>query len=665
MKQQIVLVLIASLSLSSAQADQAVVGQYIISSWRPNEVVERSIEAATGDQFDVVDEAPNGKLIQIGGGDKIEALDDRFYDDADYYPCAELQDHTRKLALKRVRTGSHEVVRRFDCAPNAEVSVAANLNDQYWNQQWARNAPPGGAALAAAYDSSSGNSDVVVGVIDTGIQLNHPDLVQNIWVNPGEVAGNGIDDDGNGYVDDVNGWNFINETNNPSDDQGHGTHCAGTIGARGNNGIGVAGVTSYVKMIALKFLNNQGSGNTWDALEAVNYVNGLKQRGINVALTSNSWGGGGFIGAMQTAITTAQNLGIIFVAAAGNSSMNIDSQAYYPAKYSGTNMIVVAATNSSGALASRFSNYGVNTVHIGAPGDNIVSTYINSSYAALSGTSMATPHVAGALALARGYNPNVSWQTLRSALFSSGYPLPTLNGTTITGKTLDVAALLSAVGPGSAPPPSLAPSPTPTATPTPVPTATPWPTPPPTPISTPTPTPTPVAMGAISAQLVDVNGAPINGASVMYKVERPDLMRYSSTAVSNDLGRANINGVWVGGLKSYEVTATLAGYQFAPVTGTTIANNAVVTMVGTLISHQVMAQMKDSNGRAISGVQISCSGCTGTTSAVTDSNGEVAFSAPHGTYVTLTAAKPAGKKLLGNYLSWSVLGASKRLFIGY
>jgi subtilisin family serine protease len=203
-----------------------------------------------------------------------------------------------------------------------------------------------------AWDVTRGSAAVVVGIIDTGIDYTHPDLAANSWVNTAEIPGNGIDDDGNGYVDDVRGWDFVNNDNDPMDDHYHGTHCAGTIGAVGNNGIGVVGVCHTVKLMALKFLSSSGSGYNSDAVEAVAYATAN-----GATLTSNSWGGGGYSQALKDAIDAAGAAGKLFVAAAGNNSQDTDSVAFYPSCYSSPNIIAVAATDHNDALAS-FSNYG-------------------------------------------------------------------------------------------------------------------------------------------------------------------------------------------------------------------------------------------------------------------------------------------------------------------
>ena len=339
--------------------------------------------------------------------------------------------------------------------PDFVITTSATPNDPSYSRLWGLNnsGQTGGVAdadmdVAEAWDVTSGSRSVVVGVIDTGIDYNHPDLASNIWRNPGEIAGDGIDNDRNGYVDDVRGWDFANNDADPFDDEGHGTHVAGTIGAVGNNGVGVVGVSWNVSLMALKFLGADGSGSTSGAVAAINYATRMRQSfGVNVVATNNSWGGGGLSSALRDAIAAGGSAGVLCVAAAGNESANNDATPSYPANYAGDAVISVAATDSSNRLAT-FSNYGVTTVDVAAPGVGIYSTVPGNGYASYSGTSLATPHVTGTVALLAAANPQATAAQIRTAILSTAVPLPALAGKVATGGLVNAAAALAAVGGG-------------------------------------------------------------------------------------------------------------------------------------------------------------------------------------------------------------------------
>jgi len=323
-------------------------------------------------------------------------------------------------------------------------------NDAQFGQLWGlHNTGQSGGVVDAdidapeAWDMATGSSSTRVAVIDTGVQYDHPDLAANIWTNPGETAGNGVDDDNNGYVDDVHGYDFANNDGDPRDDNNHGTHCSGTIGGVGNNGIGVAGVNWNVKIVALKFLGASGSGSTTGAIGAINYC-----IANNILVSSNSWGGGGFSQALFDAITAAGNIGHIFVAAAGNNNSNNDAVPFYPASYTNDNLISVAAIDRFDARSS-FSNYGANTVDLGAPGTAIYSTVTGNSYATFSGTSMATPHVSGAVALLWSYKPGWSRQQVKENILATVRPTAAMAGRSLSGGVLNVFNSLTAAGSGS------------------------------------------------------------------------------------------------------------------------------------------------------------------------------------------------------------------------
>ena len=403
-------------------------------------------------------------------------------------------------------------------ADDAEISIAAVSNDPGYTggMLWGMLGDTG--AVQNVYGSQAneawaagvtGSTSSVVGVIDTGIDYTHPDLYLNIWLNQREIpttlraslsdidtdglitfrdlngaanasyvmdynrngridAGdllndrrweNGLDDDGDGYRDDLVGWDFANNDNDPFDDQGHGTHVAGTIGAMGGNGIGVAGVNWNIQMVALKFLSASGSGSTTGAVNSVNYFTdaAIRANGAeDFIATNNSWGGGGYSASLHNAIGRAAQQDILFIAAAGNSTSNNDVQANYPSNYSTTavagydSVVAVASLTNTGALSS-FSSYGATTVDIAAPGSAIYSTLPDGRYGTYSGTSMATPHVTGAVALYAAENPNATAAEIHAALLDSAAATTSLGGRVATGGRLDIDALLDTVPTDPAP----------------------------------------------------------------------------------------------------------------------------------------------------------------------------------------------------------------------
>lgn len=327
-------------------------------------------------------------------------------------------------------------------------------NDPRFTELWGMNNTGAGGGVndadidaPEAWDLTKGSKDVIVGVIDTGTDYNHPDLAANIWTNPNEIAGNGIDDDNNGVIDDIHGFSAVNNNGNPMDGQGHGTHVSGTIGASGDNATGVVGVNWNVTMIPCQFLGADGSGTTAGAIACINYFKNLKQNhGVNVRLTSNSWGGGGFSQALSDAIQAGNNAGILFIAAAGNDADNSDVTPHYPSAYNLPGIISVASTDRADNLSS-FSTYGAVSVDLGAPGSAILSTTPNNTYASYSGTSMATPHVAGAAALVWSLNPDLSIAEMKTLLMDSGDSLAALAGKTVSGKRLNLKNALDAADP--------------------------------------------------------------------------------------------------------------------------------------------------------------------------------------------------------------------------
>ncbi len=307
----------------------------------------------------------------------------------------------------------------------------------------------GSQAAEAWSRGSTGSAGVYVGVIDEGIQFTHPDLEGQVWTNPHD-ADDGLDNDGNGYVDDVHGWDFAGDDGSIYDGgtrgllDDHGTHVSGTIGAKANNGQGVVGVNWSTTLISGKFLGRRG-GSLADAVKAVDYFTDLKTRhGLNIVATSNSWGGGGFSQALLDAIVRGAKANILFIAAAGNSGTDNDAEPSYPSSYDTSagagydSVIAVAAIDRTGALAS-FSQYGATSVDIGAPGVGVWSTTAFNGYSSYSGTSMATPHVTGGAALYASTHAGATAEQIKAAILGSAVPTPSLAGKTVTGGRLDVS----------------------------------------------------------------------------------------------------------------------------------------------------------------------------------------------------------------------------------
>lgn len=355
--------------------------------------------------------------------------------------------------------------------PGKTNPIAGNT-DPMFAKQWGMN----DIGVKQAWQKTMGAENMVVAVIDTGVDYTHEDIVDNLWRNEKEIPNNNIDDDNNGYVDDVIGWDFVSNDNKPFDlassmfemltgggNPGHGTHCAGNVAARAENGKGVAGVAPNVKIMPLRFISEKGQGTTADAIKAIKYAvdNGAR-------VTSNSWGSNGEDPnegaenkALRDVIQYAQDHNVLFVAAAGNGDAqgngydnDTSNQPSYPATYDHDAIISVAAIDSSDNFG-KFSNWGARTVDIAAPGVKVFSTTVGSNYsdtvldipglitATWDGTSMATPHVAGAAALYWSKHPEQNWKQVKTAILNSAKKISSASGKTVSGGKLDVNALLN------------------------------------------------------------------------------------------------------------------------------------------------------------------------------------------------------------------------------
>jgi thermitase len=364
----------------------------------------------------------------------LESIDD--LDDAD--PATIVAEYSR---LPEVEYAEPNFEIELDTIDGPLVPVLPH--DPLFSNQWAlsnsgqRGGKEGADISAAlAWARTTGSEDVVVAVLDSGVDYTHQDLAGNMWTRPDGLAP--YHDDELGTIDDENGFNAIDNASDPMDENGHGTHCAGIIGAEGENDLGIAGVNWKVQIMPLKFMNAGGFGTTKDAIEAINYVIERKKAGVNVRIISASWGSTQKSRALEEIIRKAYENDILFVAAAGNGSTNNDKSPHYPSSYDVPNVISVAALDRHDQLAS-FSNYGPKSVALAAPGAEILSTWLGNGYEEKSGTSMATPVVSGVAALILAEHPHMSVDQLRKKLLDSTDPIVALKGKTVTGGRINAA----------------------------------------------------------------------------------------------------------------------------------------------------------------------------------------------------------------------------------
>lgn len=379
------------------------------------------------------------RIESVEGLDVIEDEDGKSADDvvAQYRALAEVEyaEANSRITLDHEDAGRKHV----------------HADDEMFSRQWglSNNGENGGRAGAdisamRAWAVTTGSEQIVVAVIDSGVDYGHPDLIRNIWTRP-EIIKAYHDDDltSDVGIDDVHGFNVVDDDGDPMDRNGHGTHCAGIIGAEGGNGIGIAGVNWNVKIMPLRFMDDDGAGTTKDAIEAINYVIDRKRAGVNVRIISASWGSNTRSRALEDVIRKAYAEGILFVAAAGNDSSDNDQKPHYPSSYNLGNIISVAALNRNDQLTS-FSNYGAKSVNVAAPGEEILSTWLEHGFTEKKGTSMATPFVAGVAALMLSQNPKMSVDDLRAKLLQSVDPVPSLKGRVSSGGRINAAKAVGA-----------------------------------------------------------------------------------------------------------------------------------------------------------------------------------------------------------------------------
>jgi subtilisin family serine protease len=448
----------------------------------PGRVLVRFRSEAAAESVETVSRSTGRALLATEDGEQVSARVERF----------EGSDLVRGLRLAYVAPAQTlaavEAFKSRDDVLYAEPDyvrhASANVpNDTLFGNLWAmQNTGQAGGAVGAdikatqAWDITQGSASIVVGVIDEGVDISHPDLATNIWTNPGEIAGNGVDDDGDGKIDDVHGWDFSTCIGSPADPatngcgnntvydgpgnntntnlpiDAHATHVAGTIGAVGNNGQGVVGVNWNVKIMPLKFLGVGTNNSASNAIRAEAYAKAMRDKfdqtggaqGANVRVLNNSYGGGNSSQAEFDSIKAVGDSGILFVVAAGNDSSNNDLVPTFPSSYDAPNLISVAATNRFDQIDPSYSNFGARTVHIAAPGTSIQSTFPGNTYATISGTSMATPQVSGVAALALAANPNLTVQQLRSIVLYNGDVINSTVGNVYSQRRLDALGAVQA-----------------------------------------------------------------------------------------------------------------------------------------------------------------------------------------------------------------------------
>ena len=483
-----------------------------------------------------------------------------------------------------------------NASANALVKSSATPNDSQYSRQWW--APKVGAPFA--WDASTGNSNIVVAVLDSGAQLSHADLNPNLWRNSGEIPGDRIDNDGNGYVDDVYGINTVDlwETGEyergkaPEDNNGHGTHVAGILGARGNNGSGVAGVNWNVSVMPLRFLGQSGYGSLDGAIEAIDYILMMKKRGVNIRVSNHSWGTDFKSSALEDAFKKLTSAGILSVCAAGNGTTyyngsDNDSRPNYPSSFNNSGIVAVAATTANDSRAS-FSNYGRKSVDLAAPGADIYSLGLSQNGETMDGTSQATPIVAGGAALLLAAQPSLKTTQLRSKILASVDKIPALKNVVATGGRFNLARLLGQ---------------------------------------------TRVTVSGDAYTKIGRTKTPLAGVQI--RIENTDLVTYSDR-----------NGQWSFAdlpIRRYKFLAALAGYSFSSKTVSLSEKSAPkpVSFEGKTKStlYTISGYARSTGGSGVQGVEIFLNG-TDVPAALTDWNGFYSIAARTAGSYSLSAQSP-------------------------
>jgi subtilisin family serine protease len=401
-------------------------------------VSQERIDEITSEMNDRIED----RIENAPGWEAVDDLDNANVDAiiAKYQSYSEVEDieENYEISLSQTTTEVRTTLTTYE--------LMRYPKDPLFGEQWAlansgQRGGKEGADINAtnAWGITTGSEEVVVAVLDSGVDYTHEDLKPNMWTRPASMSP--YQDEELGSIDDENGFNAVDNASDPMDENGHGTHCAGIIGAEGENNLGIAGVNWKVRIMPLKFMNKGGYGTTKDAIEAINYVIDRKKAGVNVRIISASWGSTQRSRALETVIRKAYENDILFVAAAGNASTNNDRNPHFPSSYNVPNVISVAALDRNDQLAA-FSNYGVKSVAIAAPGVDILSTWLGNAYEEKSGTSMATPVVSGVAALIIAEHPRMSVDDLRKRLLASTDPIVALKGKTATGGRINAAKAL-------------------------------------------------------------------------------------------------------------------------------------------------------------------------------------------------------------------------------